>query len=116
MWLQHVVVSDKHIELVETDCFRGIQVWRILQALNTTLARLAFNLANNTFGVFECSMASLCHSVRYAWFVMGSDFPGHQLNLYLKVEHPRSSSCVSEGVGSPRQWQEAPGKARLFPF
>jgi hypothetical protein len=48
MWLQHVVASDKQIELVEADRFRGFQVWRILQALNTTLARLAFNLANNT--------------------------------------------------------------------
>ena len=64
MWLQHVVVSDKHIELVETDRFRGIQVWRILQALNTTLARLALNLANNTY---EWSVQICLGSLNVPW-------------------------------------------------
>ena len=59
MWLQHVVVADTYIELVETDCFCGIQVQRILQALNTTLARLAFNLAKTSEWSVQICLGSL---------------------------------------------------------
>ena len=86
MWLQHVVVSDKHIELVETDRFRGIQVWRILQALNTTLARLALNLANNTN---EWSVQICLGSLNVPWLVChGLRFPRASAELVLESRTP----------------------------